>query len=191
MTPGSPEGFNIGLPLNPKGDVNIGLPIEPSTNIALPVEPSEREKLFTNLANKTYDLQQKLSQGELLLRDFSSSAGKARSQIAISFGGTKNEPGAVLGYGTSQLDSDFRSAFDAIANSQNKGRLAEFVNSVKNETGWDSNTQQAFWNYVDARTANAEEYALALGKTQNVKYLPAQELRKLLKFSSDKGGGNA
>lgn len=155
----------------------------------------ERLQLTEELATKTAQMQQALAKGQALLSTVNLTARADRQAQLDQLGGmATNDLGAKqLGYGPvkytelgnpKDLNSFFILRFDTLASTENDKEFQQRINDVRSDLS--ASEFQAFMNYANNRTSQAEDYGSRVGVSTEAPYVDVEKTRK--RFGFDKGG---
>lgn len=155
----------------------------------------DRYQLAESLATDTLQMQEKLSQGNVMLSNMRQTMRADRFEdINMILGGIAKEPRVDLGFGPAVMDPNKPTApgdlntfylmlFEDMANSE-----VDFDSKLAalNEPGTLSESERrGFMAYAENRLNQAQEYQLELGRGENVKYRSPEQLRKMLQLGGD------
>lgn len=168
------------------------------SNIATDAQSTPTEEVSQvqgQLAVNTQRLEQKLADGNKMLRSMPTLAARERNFILKKLGGTPNTGKAPLGYQTvnyvngpngpepGDMNTYFIDAFDKLAGNTTdgttKGQILGGVRETLESHGMD---YEDFLNYANDRSANARQFGQQLGDVHGVKYHTAEDFRKELGF---------
>jgi hypothetical protein len=159
---------------------DLGKLANPIAQITQP--QNDQVQLSATLANDTARLQQALSKGNQLMATFARSVQNVGSDNVRRLGGIPSDSLPTRpGWGDDPLSANFQQVFDGMVNKANdpKVGLAYAANTFTPEQ------YDAFVNYIDTRTKQAQTYGTPLGTDPATQYRNAQQVRKLFDLGGE------